>query len=98
MRDARLITRRALLRNAAVGTLALASGPVQGAALNKSRVIRRTANGIQELPIPLKKIMAGKAPDPPLVAEDILYIPGKWNSPYLTAVLTTLTTAAIYHY
>ena len=78
--------------------LALASGPVQGAALNKSRVIRRTANGIQELPIPLKKIMAGKTPDPPLEAEDILYIPGKWNSPYLTAVLTTLTTAAIYHY
>jgi polysaccharide export outer membrane protein len=78
--------------------LALASGPVQGAALNKSRVIRRTANGIRELPIPLKKIMAGKAPDPPLEAEDILYIPTKWSSPYLAAVLTTLTTAAIYHY
>ena len=78
--------------------LALASGPVQGAALNKSRIIRRTANGIQELPIPLKKIMAGKAPDPPLEAEDILYIPGKWSSNYLTAVLTTLTTAAIFRY
>jgi polysaccharide export outer membrane protein len=76
--------------------LAMASGPVQGAALNKSRIIRRTANGIQEVPIRLKQIMAGKAPDPPLEVEDILYIPGKWSSPFLNSVLTTLTIASIY--
>jgi polysaccharide biosynthesis/export protein len=78
--------------------LALASGPVHGAALNKSRIIRRSANGIQEVPIRLKQIMAGKAPDPPLEAEDILYIPGKWSSAYATGVLTTLTAAAIYRF
>ena len=60
--------------------IALASGPVHGAALNRSRIIRRTAKGLQELPIPLKQIMAGKAPDPLLQAEDILYIPGGRNS------------------
>ena len=61
--------------------IALASGPGQGASLNKSRIIRRTANGIQELPISLKQIMAGKAPDPPLQAEDIVYVPGRKSYP-----------------
>ncbi len=78
--------------------IALASGPVHGAALNKSRIIRRTGNGLQELPIPLKQIMAGKVPDPPLQAEDILYIPGGRSSGYINSVLTTLTTAAIYRF
>jgi polysaccharide export outer membrane protein len=78
--------------------IALASGPVHGAVLNKSRIIRRTSNGLQELPIRLKQIMAGKAPDPPLQAEDILYIPGGRSSNYLNSVLSTLTTAAIYRF
>ena len=78
--------------------MALASGPAHGAALNKSCIIRRTAKGLQELPIRLKQIMAGKAPDPPLQAEDILYIPGGRNSTYLSTVLGTLTAAAIYRF
>lgn len=78
--------------------IALASGPVHGAALNKSRIIRRTTAGLQELPIPLKQIMAGKSPDPPLQAEDILYVPGGRSGSYLNSVLTTLTTAAIYRF
>ena len=75
--------------------IALASGPIHGAALNKSKIIRRTANGIQEVPIPLKKIMAGKSPDLPLQAEDILYIPGSRSSPAGT-ILGLLATTAIY--
>lgn len=78
--------------------MALASGPAHGAALNKSCIIRRTTKGLQELPIRLKQIMAGKDPDPPLQAEDILYIPGGRNSTYLSTVLSTLTTAAIYRF
>jgi polysaccharide export outer membrane protein len=78
--------------------IALASGPGQGASLNKSRIIRRTTNGLQEVPIRLKEIMAGKAPDPPLQAEDIVYVPGRKSYPYVTSVLSTLTTAAIYRF
>ena len=78
--------------------IALASGPGQGASLNKSRIIRRTTNGLQEVPIRLKEIMSGKAPDPPLQAEDIVYVPGRKSYPYVTSVLSTLTTAAIYHF
>jgi len=43
----------------------------------------------------LKEVMAGKTPDPPLQAEDILYVPGGRSST-VSAVLSTLTTAAIY--
>ena len=75
--------------------IALASGPIHGAALNQSKIIRRSANGIQELPIPLKKIMAGKSPDLPLQAEDILYIPAGRGSPTGT-ILGLLASAAIY--
>jgi polysaccharide biosynthesis/export protein len=79
--------------------IALASGPVHGAGLNRSRIIRRTPKGLQELPIRLKEIMAGKAPDPPLQAEDILYVPGGRNSgAYLATVLSALTTTAIYRF
>jgi polysaccharide export outer membrane protein len=78
--------------------IALASGPGQGAALNKSRIIRRTTNGLQEVPLRLKQIMAGKAPDPPLQAEDILYIPGGRSSGSLNFLLSTLTSAAIYRF
>jgi len=80
--------------------IALASGPIHGAALNKSRIIRRTGSGLQEIPLHLKQIMAGKAQDPPLQAEDILYVPGGRNGAgaYLNSVLSTLTTAAIYRF
>ena len=78
--------------------MALASGPMHGAALNRSRVIRRTPQGLQELPIRLKQIMAGKEPDITLQAEDILYVPGGRNGTYLSNVLSTVTAAAIYRF
>ncbi len=59
----------------ALRALAMAHGPAKSAALNGARILRRTPNGVQEIPAPLKKIMAAKAPDIPLQAEDILYIP-----------------------
>jgi polysaccharide export outer membrane protein len=78
--------------------VALASGPIHGAALNKSKIIRRTPQGLEELPVRLKEIMAGKTPDPPLQAEDILYIPGGRSSAYLNSILTMATGAAIYRF
>ena len=78
--------------------IALASGPGHGAALNKSRIIRRTTNGLQEIPIRLKQIMVGKAPDPPLQAEDILYIPGGRSNAPLNTFFNILTSAAIYRF
>ena len=56
--------------------LALAGGKTRTSALNKTKILRKTPNGIQEIPVNLKKILYAKAPDLPLVKGDILFIPG----------------------
>jgi polysaccharide export outer membrane protein len=56
--------------------LALAGGRTRTSALNRTKILRKTPNGIQEIPINLKKILYAKAPDLPLVKGDILFIPG----------------------
>ena len=56
--------------------LALAGGKTRTSALNRTKILRKTPNGIQEIPVNLKKILYAKAPDFPLVKGDILFIPG----------------------
>ena len=55
--------------------VAMAEGVNNTAALNKSKVIRKTSEGQKEIPIELKKIMSAKTPDVNLVAGDIVFIP-----------------------
>ena len=55
--------------------VAMAEGVNNTAALNKSKVIRKTSDGQKEIPIELKKIMSAKTPDVNLVAGDIVFIP-----------------------
>lgn len=56
--------------------LALAGGSTRTSALNKTRILRQTPNGVQEIPINLKKVLYAKAPDIALVKGDVLFIPG----------------------
>jgi polysaccharide export outer membrane protein len=56
--------------------LALAGGGTRTSALNKTRILRQTPTGVQEIPIKLKKVLYAKAPDVALVKGDILFIPG----------------------
>ncbi|MGD0792920.1 MAG: polysaccharide biosynthesis/export family protein [Terriglobales bacterium] len=56
--------------------LALAGGGTRTSALNKTKILRQTPNGIQEIPVNLKKVLYAKAPDMALVKGDILFIPG----------------------
>lgn len=55
--------------------IAMAQGPNSSAALNKSRIIRKTPEGQKEIQIALKKILAAKSPDVKLQAEDIVFVP-----------------------
>ncbi|HUS18092.1 MAG TPA: polysaccharide biosynthesis/export family protein [Terriglobales bacterium] len=57
--------------------LALAGGLGKNAALNDCKIIRKTSDGRQEVPIAMKKILEAKAgfPDVPMQAEDILFVP-----------------------
>jgi polysaccharide biosynthesis/export protein len=55
--------------------IAMAEGPKTTAALNRSRIVRRTPEGPKEIPISLKKILAAKEPDVKLQPEDIVFVP-----------------------
>jgi len=56
--------------------LALAGGSTRTSALSKTKILRQTPNGVQEIPVNLKKVLYAKAPDLPMVRGDILFIPG----------------------
>ena len=80
--------------------IALAGGTNSTASLNGSKIIRRTAEGPQETPLPLKNILSAKAPDPKLLPEDIVFVPssaaktaGKRG---LEAIVQVATGVAIY--
>jgi polysaccharide export outer membrane protein len=57
--------------------VAMAQGANPTAALDKAEVIRNSGQGgkPEEIPIPLKKIMAAKAPDVNLQENDIVFVP-----------------------
>jgi len=55
--------------------VAMAEGTSPVASLDSARLIRKTQNGHTDIPIQLKQILAGKQPDVPLQAEDILFVP-----------------------
>lgn len=56
--------------------LALAEGVLNTAAKGQARIIRETAEGPKtEIPVDLKKVLAGKSPDMILAANDILFVP-----------------------
>lgn len=80
--------------------IAMAEGVLPDAALNKSKLIRRTPTGPQEIPLRLKDMFASKAPDVHLQADDIVFIPnsaaksaGKRS---LDAIISTATGLIIY--
>lgn len=56
--------------------LALAGGSTKTSALNKTKILRQTPNGIQEIPVKLKSVLHAKAPDVALLKGDVLFIPG----------------------
>ena len=55
--------------------VAMAQGVNRTAARKGTRIIRKKASGIEESVLDLKPILEGRAPDPELHPEDILYIP-----------------------
>jgi len=54
--------------------LALAGGSTRTSALNKTKILRQTPTGIQEIPVDLKKVLYAKAPDVAMVKGDVLFI------------------------
>jgi len=80
--------------------IALAQGVNKTASENKARLIRKTATGREEVALPLKKILAGKATDPPVHDGDILFIPTSgrkgWTNRTIDSTVAIATGMAIY--
>lgn len=55
--------------------IALAAGPTHAAGLNGTKILRRTPAGLQEVSVPLKKILEAKSPDLQLQPADIVFVP-----------------------
>lgn len=80
--------------------IAMAEGINPTAASNKSRLIRTTPAGRQEIPLPLKDMLSSKAPDMRLQAEDIIFVPNSAaKSAFrrsMEAIVQTASGVAIY--
>ena len=55
--------------------IALAGGTTRTAKMSAARIIRKGPSGITETPVHLKQILEAKAPDVPMQADDILFVP-----------------------
>jgi polysaccharide export outer membrane protein len=79
--------------------VAVAGGPTHVASAGKTRLLRRTENGLQEQQIDLKKLLRGKAIDVSVRDEDILFVPTSGIKTALNAstLIATVGSAAIYH-
>jgi polysaccharide export outer membrane protein len=80
--------------------VAMAQGTNTTAKLEKAVLIRKSANGPQEISIPLPKILSARAPDMQLQPEDIVFIPrsqgrAAWHRS-LDLIVQAATGAAIY--
>jgi polysaccharide biosynthesis/export protein len=84
-----------------VKAIAMAGGANPSAALNGGKIIRRTAQGPQEIPIQLKQILSAKAADPKLQPDDIVFVPTSAAKSAakrgLEAIVQTAVGVAIYH-
>ena len=56
--------------------IALAGGTTNTAKTSGARIIRKSPEGVTEIPVSLKKLLQAKASDVPLQADDILFVPG----------------------
>lgn len=80
--------------------VALAQGANATAKLDSTILIRRHADGRQEIPVLLSKVMEAKSPDPMLMADDVIFVP-RSNAKAgfrrgLEAALQTVVGMAIY--
>jgi polysaccharide export outer membrane protein len=88
-------------RMTALQAIAMAEGTNPTAAVNRSKLIRKTPQGPKEISLPLKQILAAKAPDWELRPDDILFVPSSAAKSVgrrgLEAIVQTATGLAIYH-
>ncbi len=79
--------------------VSLASGANKSANENRARLIRRSNGGFVEVPLQLKDIERGKAADPQLEADDVVFVPfsmAKNIALGATSIFASASSAVIY--
>jgi polysaccharide export outer membrane protein len=83
--------------------LALAGGGTRTSSLNGAKILRQTPNGVQQIPVRLKKVIQAKAIDIPMLKGDVLFVPGSATKSALyrsaeaaMSVSTTLAVVAVH--
>jgi len=79
--------------------IALAAGTTKTAYENRARLVRQTATGPVEIPLPLKDMEKGRHPDLSLQADDVVFVPysaGKNIMLGASSILSSTGGAAIY--
>jgi polysaccharide biosynthesis/export protein len=89
----------------ALRAMAMAHGPTKLAKLSQATIVRRAGDGVQQIPVPLDKIVQSKVPDVKLQPEDILYVPTNKGKVVATQAIqiaislaTTVALYSIWHY
>jgi polysaccharide biosynthesis/export protein len=83
----------------ALQAIALAGYANHTAAVGRSRLVRQTPNGVQEINLPVGAMQKGKMPDVALLPDDVVYVPFSFmrnlevNS---QGILASVTSSAIY--
>jgi polysaccharide export outer membrane protein len=70
------------------------------AVISGVRLMRKTGDGYVQVPVHLGKIEAGKAPDPPLRADDVVIVPFSYAKNFVlngTGIAASLASAALYN-
>lgn len=78
-----------------LAAIALAQGTQRATAESKVSIIRETPNGVQTIPLDLKKISENKVPNPVLQARDILVVPRSGLKATVDATIPYATTSVI---
>ena len=83
----------------ALQAIALAGYANHTAAVGKSRLVRETPNGVQEINLPVGAMQKGKLPDVTLLPDDVVYVPFSFMRNLEVngqGILASATSAAIY--
>jgi polysaccharide export outer membrane protein len=78
--------------------MAAAGGPTHLASEGKTTMMRRSPNGLQEIPVPLGKMLRGKQSDIAVLPNDILYVPSSRVKSVLSLgeIVALTSQAAVY--
>jgi polysaccharide export outer membrane protein len=74
--------------------MAMAGGPGRTASLNGATIVRRTPTGVEQIKVPLKKIMTSKVQDISMKPEDILFVPTSGRKLFAQRTVETAFQAA----